>query len=56
MYCGTSKTQGFPLKTPKELECVIEMPYDVNLEDVDRKDIRIVNDLNDILKEDMPNE
>ena len=32
------------------------MPYDVNLEDVDRKDIRIVNNLNDILKEDMPNE
>ena len=43
---------------------MIDMPYDVNLLDiddvdwldVDRKGIRIVNKLNDILKEDMPNE
>ena len=50
------KDAGLSIENPEELECVIEMPYDVNLEDVDRKDIRIVNNLNDILKEDMPNE
>jgi hypothetical protein len=56
--------EGLSIAKPEELECVIDMPYDVNLLDiddvdwldVDRKGIRIVNKLNDILKEDMPNE
>lgn len=56
--------EGLSVENAEELECVIDMPYDVNLLDiddvdwldVDRKGIRIVNKLNDILKEDMPNE
>ena len=56
--------EGLSIAKPEELECVIGMPYDVNLLDiddvdwldVDRKGIRIANKLNDILKEDMPNE